>query len=131
MPDIPESHRDILARHANSYVATVRPDGLLSVHAVSVLYDGSDTVRFSTKATRGKVRNLKADDRLSLCIPDPGNPMRYIELRGRATLAPDPDRAFIDRIAREFMGMDRYPYDNPGDQRVTVTLHIEQVAVSG
>lgn len=123
---IPESHRAILDSRCFAHAATVRPDGRLSVHPVAVVYDG-EHVRFSTLKSRGKYRNLLTDPRLSLSIPDPDNPWHYLELRGRATLADDSDRRFIDAIARKYLGEASYPYDEPGDERVTVTLHIEQV----
>jgi hypothetical protein len=83
---------------------------------------------FSTAKSRGKYRNLLQDDRVSLCIPDPKNAMRYLEIRGRAQLEDDPDRSFIDLIAKEFMGLESYPYDPPGIARVTVTILIEQIS---
>jgi len=128
MKTIPASHMDIVAAKGLSFVTTVRPDGLLSVHPVSVIAEPG-RLSFSTMKDRGKVRNLRQDDRVSVCIPDPANPLRYIEVRGRARLEDDHDRAFIDRIAREFMGLDRYPYDPPGAERITVVVEIEQVSV--
>jgi PPOX class probable F420-dependent enzyme len=94
-----------------------------------VLWDG-DTLRFSTGKSRRKVRNLRLDDRVTVCIPDPKNPVRYLEIRGHAEIADDADRGFINRIAREFMGMETYPYDPPGFERVTVTIRIAQVSAS-
>lgn len=126
MASIPRSHQDILQAKGLSFVTTVRPDGLLSVHPVSTIVEGEE-LRFSTLKDRGKVRNIRADDRVSVCIPDPANPLRYVELRGHARIEADPERRFIDRIAREFMGVDRYPYDPPGAERVTIVVAIEQV----
>jgi PPOX class probable F420-dependent enzyme len=128
MKTIPASHLDILEAKGLSFVTTVRPDGLLSVHPVSVIAEPGE-LRFSTMKDRGKVRNLRHDDRISVCIPDPANPLRYVEVRGRARIEDDPDRAFIDRIAREFMGLERYPYDPPDTERVTIVVEIEQVSV--
>jgi PPOX class probable F420-dependent enzyme len=128
-PEIPETHRDILESRGLSFVSTIRPDGLISTHPVSVLWDG-DTLRFSTGKSRRKVRNLRLDDRVTVCIPDPKNPVRYLEIRGHAEIADDADRGFINRIAREFMGMETYPYDPPGFERVTVTIRIAQVSAS-
>jgi PPOX class probable F420-dependent enzyme len=93
------------------------------------LWDG-EKLRFSSVKSRQKVRNLRADDRITVCIPDPANPLRYLEIRGHAEIEDDPDRQFIDRIAREFMGTDKYPYDPSGTERVTITVRIEQVSGS-
>ena len=128
-PAIPESHADILNSRGLSFISTIRPDGLVSTHPVSVLWDG-ETLRFSTGKMRQKVRNLRNDDRITVCIPDPKDPLRYLEIRGHAEIADDPDRAFINRIAKAFMGLDAYPFDPPGFERVTITIRIAQVAAS-
>jgi PPOX class probable F420-dependent enzyme len=101
----------------------------LSTHPVSALWDGQ-RLRFSTTKARAKYRNLLADDRVTVCIPDPRNPLRYLEIRGRAKIADDADRTFINLIAREFMGIETYPYDPPGTERVTITIEIEKVVPS-
>lgn len=124
--EIPASHIDILHSKSFAHAATVRSDGRLSVHPVTVLlHDGQ--VCFSTLKSRGKYRNLVRDPRLSLSIPHPDNPWHYLELRGRARLEDDPQRTVIDQIARKYLGQDRYPYDKDGDERVTVILDIEQI----
>ncbi len=127
--EIPPTHRDILNSRGLSFISTIRPDGLISTHPVSLLWDG-ERLRFSSGKSRQKIRNLRADDRITACIPDPANPLRYLEVRGRAAIEDDPERKFIDRIAKEFMGVDTYPYDPPGFARVTVSILIEQVSGS-
>jgi PPOX class probable F420-dependent enzyme len=127
--EIPAALRDILKSRGLSFISTIRPDGLISTLPVSLLWDG-ESLRFSSMKSRQKVRNLRADDRITVCIPDPRNPLRYLEIRGHAEIEDDPDRRFIDRIAKEFMGVDKYPYDPPGAERVTITIRIEQVSGS-
>jgi PPOX class probable F420-dependent enzyme len=124
---LPRSCFDILERKCFAHVATLRPDGRLSNHPVGILWDGQH-VRFSTTRSRRKYHNLRADPRIALSIPDPLNIWRYIEIRGTASLEDDPERRFIDGIARKYMNQDRYPFDPPGEQRVTVTVHPEQVS---
>jgi PPOX class probable F420-dependent enzyme len=126
--EIPASHVDILEAKCFAHVATLRPDGMISNHPVCLVWDGRH-VRFSFTKTRKKDRNLRADDRVALSVPDPQNIWRYIEIRGRVTLEDDVDRRFIDSIARKYMGQDRYPFDRPGEERVTATVHVEQVSV--
>ncbi len=128
--DIPAEYHDILESKCFSHVATIRPDGMISNNPICLLWDGKH-VRFSTTKGRVKYHNLVADDRIALSIPDPANIWRYIEIRGRATLVEDVDRSFINQIARKYMGMDEYPFDRPGDERVTVTVHPEQVSAVG
>jgi hypothetical protein len=126
---IPASHADILDAKCFAHVATLRSDGRISNHPVCVLWDDGQ-VRFSTTKSRRKYRNLRADPRIALSVTDPENVWRYLEIRGTATLTDDADRSFIDRIAKKYMGQERYPFDPPGEERVTVTIQVEQVSVS-
>jgi hypothetical protein len=129
MHEIPESHVDILEARCFAHVATLRPDGHISNHPVCLIWDG-EHVRFSTTKSRKKYRNLRADPRIALSVTDPENVWRYLEIRGRAELADDVDRSFIDRIAQKYMGQESYPFDRPGEERVTITVHVEQVSVA-
>ena len=81
LKEIPASHTDILEAKCFGHVATLGPDGMISNHPVSLVWDGSH-VRFSTTKSRKKYRNLLADDRIALSVTDPENAWRYIELRG-------------------------------------------------
>lgn len=124
---IPESHYDILESCCYPVVCTMRPDGLMSANPVSMLWDG-EFIRFSTLKNRMKYRNLLSDPRLSLCLVHPNNPMHYLEVRGRAELEEDSDRAFVNRIAIKYMGRDVYPYDPPDAQRITVKIIAQQIS---
>jgi hypothetical protein len=69
-----------------------------------------------------------ADDRITVCVISTSNANRYVEVRGRAIVEPDPARAFIDSIARKYMDADRYPFDRAGDERVVITVIAEQIS---
>ena len=91
------------------------------------MWDGVH-VRVSTLKSRKKYRNLLRDPRVAISIPHRNNPNRYIEIRGIAELTDDPDCSFVNSMARHYMGVDEYPFDKPGDERVTITIHAEQVS---
>jgi PPOX class probable F420-dependent enzyme len=124
---VPESHHDILSDRPTGHIATLRPDGRLSVNPVALMWDGVH-VRVSTLKSRQKYVNLLADPRVAISIPHRNNPNRYVELRGVAELNDDTDRAFVNSIAKHYMGVDVYPFDPPGAERVTITIHAEQVS---
>jgi PPOX class probable F420-dependent enzyme len=124
---IPSRAADILASKPIGYLSTQRPDGRMSVVPVAVIWDGQ-TVRISTVKSTKKVRNLRLDPRLTLCVPHPSNPQQYVELRGTADIADDTDRSFVNAMARDWMGLEEYPYDRPGDDRVIITLRVEAVS---
>ena len=124
---IPETHHDILVDRPTGHLATLRPDGRLSVNPVSLMWDG-EHVRVSTLKSRKKYRNLRHDSRVAISIPHRNNPNRYVEIRGIAELTDDTDRSFVNSMAQHYMGVDEYPFDKPGDERVTITIHAEQVS---
>lgn len=126
-PEIPATHLDIFDDKPVAYVTTIRPDGMLSTNPVAALLRDGE-VLVSTTKDRKKYRNLVADPRVTVCVVHRNNPNRYVEIRGRAELRDDPDRDVIDEIARVYMGADRYPFDQPGQERVTIVVHAEQIS---
>ena len=124
---IPQSHHDILESQCYPIACTIRPDGLISANPVSILWEQGQ-IRFTTLKDRMKIRNLQADPRLTLCAIHPHNPLHYLEVRGHAVLEDDADRAFVNRIAMKYMGLEAFPYDPPGAERMIVTVVAEQVS---
>ena len=124
---IPSQLHSLLSGTPIAFMTTMRPDGRMSTNPVAVLFDGTH-VRVSATEDRRKIRNLRADDRITLCVVQPGNLNRYVEIRGRAVLTPDDDRSFIDSIAQRYMGVDRYPFDKKWQQRVTITVIAEAIS---
>ncbi len=119
---IPESHRDLLREKVFAHVATIGPHGEPQSTPVWIDWDGT-SVRFSQTKARQKLHNLQRDPHIALSMTDPTNPYRYLELRGVVTrIEDDPQNAFIDKLAKKYMGKDRYPYHQPGDERVVVTV---------
>ena len=125
--EIPDSHLAFLGDRPNAYLTTMTPSGSLSVNPLAVLWDGRH-LRVSTLTSRQKYRNLLADDRVAICVVDRTNPNRYVEVRGRAEITPDTDRAFINAIAKAYMDAEEYPFDRPGDERVIITILPERVS---
>jgi PPOX class probable F420-dependent enzyme len=125
--EIPDRARPLLEGRPIAFMTTMRPDGRMSTNPVAIVFDGK-TLRISTITSRRKFRNLAADDRITICVVQPDNLNRYVEIRGRAVLEPDKDRVFVDAMAKQYMDVDRYPFDRPGDERVIVTIVPESVS---
>ncbi|MEQ9396629.1 PPOX class F420-dependent oxidoreductase [Haliea sp.] len=124
---VPDSHKAILETAIFAFVSTIRAkDQFISTNPVSFDWDG-DKLRFSTLKSRIKYKNLQADSRITICVLDPVNPTRYVEIRGHASLADDPDGSLNQKIYRKNMGRD-FDMDEPGAERVIVTVEPEQVS---
>jgi PPOX class probable F420-dependent enzyme len=103
------------------YMGTVRADGQLSVVPVGVMiHDGK--LRISSPSATHKIRNLERNPQISLCVPDPNDPRRFLTVRGTAELADDTGRAFVDWLARTHMGRDEYPYESRDVARTVITI---------
>jgi PPOX class probable F420-dependent enzyme len=128
---IPESHADILDKKAFASVATIGPNGEPQNNPVWFGWDGSH-IRFSQTTTRQKYRNTRADRRVALSILDPDDPYRYLEIRGVvADVEDDPDLAFINSMALKYLGLDRYPWHQPGDERIVIVVEPTKTTTMG
>lgn len=124
MTQIPPSHQDLLQSQVAT-LATIGPDGRPQLSEVWFLDDGG-TPRVSLNTTRQKVKNLRRNPACTLFILDLANPYRYLEVRGDAQLDPDGDYAFADRVGAKY-GADLRARDNPGEERVVVTIRPSRV----
>jgi PPOX class probable F420-dependent enzyme len=120
MATIPDSHRDLLDAPVAT-LATVGADGRPQLSAVWFLAD-DDGVRLSLNNSRQKTKNLTNNSAATLFILDTANPARYLELRGNATVTPDEDYAFADKVGAKYGGVDLRNMDQPGQSRVVVTI---------
>lgn len=132
MPDqIPEAYLDLFQKKAFASLATLMPDGRPQVTPVWCDYDGRHVIVNSAKG-RQKDRNMRRDARVSLAIIDPDNPYRYLEVRGRvAEITEDGADAHIDRMAKKYLGQDKYPYRSPEEVRVLYKIEPERTHVMG
>jgi PPOX class probable F420-dependent enzyme len=118
-------------RKALANLGTVMPDGSPQVTPVWFDYDGK-VIRVNSAKGRVKDRNMRRNPRVALSIVDPENPYRYVELRGRVveiTEAGADDH--IDRLAKKYLGKDRYPFRRQGEVRVTYKIVPERASSMG
>ncbi len=129
---IPEQYLDLFSeeKKAFGYVATIMPDGSPQVTPVWVDYDGTHVI-FNTAKGRVKERNLRRDGRVALTVSDPNNPYRYVQVRGRAEISEEGADAHIDKLAKKYLGVDKYPYRQPGEVRLIVRISPEAVQAWG
>lgn len=129
MTNIPESHRDLIEKNQIVILSTIGPASEPQTTALWFLFE-DDLVKLSLNNSRQKLKNLKRNPAYSAIFVDPGNPYRTIELRGTATVEPDPDYVVADKIGAKY-GSDLRDMDQPGESRSAVTLHIEKVHIFG
>jgi PPOX class probable F420-dependent enzyme len=115
---IPDKYLDLFSKPAFASLATLMPDGRPQVTPVWCDFDGTHILVNSAKG-RQKDRNMRRDPRVSLAIMDPENPYRYLEMRGEVVdITENGASAHIDKMAKKYLGKDKYPYAQPGEVRV-------------
>ncbi len=116
-----------LLKAANyAVVSTLNADG--SIHSAVVWVDTVDG-RLGVNSALGRhwPTNLARDPRVTVAVYDQGNPYDYVEVRGTATLRTEGADEHIDRLAKKYLGVDSYPFRQPGEQRVSVYIEPERV----
>ena len=124
MSEFPETHADLLEAPFAT-LGTIDSGGRPQLTEVWFLHDEGE-LKLWLNATRAKTRNLRARPACSLLVLDLVNPRRYLEVRGRARLTPDPEHEFAPRLGAKY-GLDLSGIDPPGQTRVIVTIEPERI----
>ena len=128
MVTIPESHTDLLTTDV-AMLATLGKDGHPQVTAVGFLLDDDGLIKLSLNTSRQKTKNLKRHPECTLFVFDRANPYRTLEIRAIADISADDDYIFADKLSAKYCGMDLRRLDQPGEQRMMVTLRPVKVNV--
>ena len=128
---IPEKYRDLFSKRSFASLATLMPDGGPQVTPVWCDLEG-DHVIVNTAKGRQKDKNIRRDPRVALAVIDPDNPYRYLEIRGRVVeITEHGADAHIDKMAKKYLGADKYPYRQPNEVRVLLKIQPEHTTMMG
>jgi PPOX class probable F420-dependent enzyme len=107
------------------------PDGRPQVSPVWFDFDGSNIWVNSAKG-RVKDKNMRRNKRVALSITDPDNAYRHLDVQGEiAEITEEGADAHIDKLAKKYLGKDKYPFRQPGEVRVIYKIRPEKVATMG
>jgi len=123
---LPESARKMLQDKAYGHVVTSAPNGRPQATMVWVDAEG-DEVLFNTAEGREKARNLRRDPRVVISIQDRNNPQAYLLVHGTASVAETGADLHIDKLAKRFLGVDKYPYRQPGEKRLLIRVRVDRL----
>ena len=94
-------------------------------------WDG-EHVKISQTKTRQRCRNMNREPQIALSLVDPENPYVHLEIRGEVTrIDEDPTLDFINSMAKKYLGMNKYPNHQPGDERVVIFARLEHTTQIG
>jgi PPOX class probable F420-dependent enzyme len=120
-PEVPSSHAYLLDAPTLT-LATIGPDGRPQLSQTWFLAEDG-VVKISLNTARQKVKNLEANPAATVFILDTANPQKYLEIRGDATLEPDPDYEFCEREGAKYGNPPIRLWDGPDAKRYEVTIN--------
>jgi len=126
--DVEEARAFIRANH-RAVLSTVRADGRPQLSPVMVAVDGEGLVAISTRETTFKVRHMRRDPRVSLCVMS-DDFWKWIQVDGTATVVSLPDAmeplvAHYRALAGEHPDWDDYRRAMEQERRVMVRITID------
>lgn len=120
--EIPERFRDLFEKPIFGHLATLTPKGRPQVNPIWFdVHEGH--IRFNSALGRQKDKNIRVHPHVALSIQDPQDGYRYVEVRGEVVqITEEGADDVIDGLARKYLGVEAYPFRQPGEVRVTYLL---------
>lgn len=121
--------RDVVREQHRAVLATLRGDGTPQMSPVLVAVDDEGRVLVSTREGALKVRNLRRDPRLWLCVLPDGFFGRWIQVEGRTEIVSLPAAMdglvdYYRRVSGEHDDWDDYRAAMQRDQRVLLRIEL-------
>jgi PPOX class probable F420-dependent enzyme len=125
-----QSVKTLLSDKAYGHVVTLNSDGKPQVTMVWIDVDG-DEVLFNTAEGRRKPQNLRRDPRIIVSVQDRSDPQAYAVFHGKARVTEAGADEHIDKLAKRFLGADKYPFRQPGEKRLIVRISVDRIGGYG
>jgi PPOX class probable F420-dependent enzyme len=127
MKPLPDSVKKLIEAKTFANVATLMKDGSPHVTQTWVDHEG-DTVLINTFEGSQKHKNAARDSRIALDICDPTSAFNMAAIRGRVKeITFDGAEEHIDKMARKYLGQDKYQMRRPGVRRVLIKIEATHV----
>jgi len=127
MATLSEKQAELFTGRNWGVISTIREDGSPQSTPVWIDYDG-ENVLVNSAHGRTKVKNIERDPRATVTVlPAEDQQSGYVMVSGPARIVEDGAREHIDKLAKKYLGEDKYPYLGPGEQRVIIEISPERV----
>jgi PPOX class probable F420-dependent enzyme len=110
-----------------AFVATLMKDGWPQITPTWVdLEDGKIIV--NTAEGRLKQKNISRDGRVAISVIEQNNPYHMVTVRGRVVeQRKEGADEHIDKLAKKYLGVDKYPLRSPNEKRIIIKIKPERV----
>jgi PPOX class probable F420-dependent enzyme len=112
-----------------AFLGTIMKDGRPQVSPIWIdIDDNNNIILFNTAQGRIKHKNISRDPRVSLSLVDKNNPYSMVTIQGtvieQTTIGAD---EHIDKLAKKYLNIDRYPSHSPSIKRVICKIKPEKI----
>jgi PPOX class probable F420-dependent enzyme len=112
-----------------AFLGTIMKDGRPQVSPIWIdIDDNNNIILFNTAQGRIKHKNISRDPRVSLSLVDKNNPYSMVTIQGivieQTTIGAD---EHIDKLAKKYLNIDRYPSHSPSIKRVICKIRPEKM----
>jgi PPOX class probable F420-dependent enzyme len=114
-----------------TFLATLMKDGTPHVTPTWADIDKSNnTILINTAKGRVKHRNISRDPRVGISVIDSSNPYHMVSVRGKVIEQINGKEAdeHIDKLAKKYLGKDKYPGRASGEERLLLRIKPQHVA---
>ena len=129
MEEITEPVAKLLNDKNFAFIATLMKDGSPQITPVWIdLEKDTNTILINTAEGRLKQENISRDPRIAISIANHANPYEMVAIRGKV-LEQTTNEAdeHIDKLAKKYLNMDKYPFQSPGEKRLILKIKPEKI----
>ena len=127
---LPPSVKKLLQDKAYGHVVTYNSQGSAQLTMVWMDVEG-DEVLFNTSEGRRKSQNLRRDPRIIVSVQDRNDPQAHAVFYGKSRVTEAGADDHIDKLAKRFLGADKYPFRQPGEKRLIVRISVDRIGGFG
>ena len=125
--DIDDSVTQLLTGKNFAFVDTLMKDGSPQITPTWIDYDGK-IILINTAEGRTKQKNVSRDQRVAISIVDQNNPYNMVTIRGKVIEQTSKGAdEHIDKLAKRYLGVDKYPFRSPTEKRIILKVKPEKV----
>jgi len=114
-----------------AFVSTLMRDGSPQITPtwIDIEKDTDNNILINTAEGRIKHKNVSRDPRIAISVINQSNPYEMVTIRGRVTeqITQDTAEEHIDKLAKKYLGADKYPGRSLGEKRVILKVKPEKI----
>ncbi len=111
------------------FIATINPDGSPQLTPVWGNYHDNH-IFINTAEGRIKHKNVQRDPRVAVSVVDHNNPLNMTTIRGKVIeIIPDYDYLHINKLTKQYMGINEYPFKRDNEKRITFKIKPEKIFI--